>query len=319
MVSNSNICSYLGLLLLLLLHTIDASDTSNTNNEDHIYDDVVPITATFRGPLDFDCTDGMCSYNNTNDNDCLDIFNNIDDVFNFIEYTDLSKTVTVLNMHGKYSIPIEQDIPFANATNKCILSCQKCSAIPYTEIDDFGCAGREKCCDTYAGFFYCHELGTCIDTTKQSCPINNGTAAVTMTYSGPTSLTCRNGGRCNIVSLVSGTDVDVDQCGLMTAGNRSLFGYYFISDLEGEYRVPEGCAVSCDDGCSPSSSLVVEGDTEATVPTGLLVLEPGPVILPSLATSDSPTSEGGPPTNVTNNDNNDTNTTHRRQLRGTIK
>ena len=304
MVSNSNICSSLGLLLLLLLHTIDASDTSNTNNKDYIYDDVVPITATFRGPLDFDCTDGMCSYNNTNDNDCLAIFNNIDDLFNFIEHTDTSKRVIVSNMHGSYSLPTNKD------ANKCILSCQKCSAIPDTEIDDFGCAGREKCCDTYDGFFYCHEYGTCIDTTAESCPINNGTAvAVTTTYSGPTSLTCRNDGRCNIVSLVSDTAVDVDQCGLITAGNRSLFGHYFISELEGEYRVPEGCAVSCDDGCSPSSSLVVEGDTDATVPTGL-VLQPGPVILPLLAMNNA--------TNV-DDDTNNTTATRRRQLRGTIK
>jgi len=320
MVSNSNICSYLGLLLLLLLHTIDASDTSNINSEGYIYP-VLPITATFRGPLDFDCTDGICSYNNTIEDDCMVIFNNGYEIMTGIDdNTDTSKRVIVSNIHGNYSLSTNLNSLYPNANaNKCILSCQKCSAIPDTEIDDFGCAGREKCCDTYDGFFYCHELGTCIDTTEQSCPINKGTgtAAVTTTYSGPTSLTCRNGGRCNIVSLVSDTAVDVDQCGLITAGNRSLFGHYFISELEGEYRVPEGCAVSCDDGCSPSSSLVV-GNTDAILPTGL-VLEPGPVILPSLATSDSSTSEGGPSTNVTDDDNHDTTTTRRRQLRGTIK
>ena len=217
-----------------------------------------------------------------------------------MEHNIQSSTVVIVsNMHGNYSIPMMNKYsPYANASNAnntCILSCQKCSAIPNTEIDDFGCAGREKCCDTYDGFFYCHELGTCIDSTKQSCPFNGtaAAAAAVRTYYGPTHLTCRNGGRCN---TVLDSDTAVDQCGFITAGNRSLFGHYFISDLEGEYRLPGGCAVSCDEGCTLSPLVLSD------IPNGL-VLEPGPVIQPF-------------PINTTDDDNN--NTTRRRQLRGTI-
>jgi len=84
------------------------------------------------------------------------------------------------------------------------------------------------------------------------------------TYSGPTQLTCKEG-TCNNFALTS------SGCGLVTSGNQTLDGRHFISNLEGDYLVLQGCLASCE-GCSPTKG---SGD----LPNGI-VLAPGPVIFP---------------------------------------
>jgi hypothetical protein len=220
-------------------------DTSTTYDKDENKDDddndYYATTTTFAGPLDFECNNGSCNIINSDNDDCK-----------------ISAGGTNLTAHLSFVRGLKGSFSITN--EKCNISCRSCSAIPSTEIYDFDCKGRGKCCDTYDGDFYCPELGQCVDSKKKSCPISTNTT----TYSGPTQLTCKEG-RCNNFAPTS------SGCGLVTSGNQTLDGRLFISNLEGDYLVPQGCIASCE-GCSPTQG---SGD----LPNGI-VLAPGPVIFP---------------------------------------
>jgi hypothetical protein len=222
----------------------DDTSTSTTYDKDDDDDDndYYATITTFVGPLEFDCNNGSCNIINSDNNDDCKIS---------AGGTNLTAQLSFVHgLKGNYSITNEN----------CIISCRGCSAIPSKEIDDVGCKGQKKCCDTYDGDFYCPELGQCIDSKKKACPFSN-----TTTYSGPTQLTCKEG-RCNNFAPTN------NGCGLINSGNQTLDGRLFISNLEGDYLVPQGFLASCE-GCSPTPG---SGD----LPNGI-VLAPGPVIFPS--------------------------------------
>jgi hypothetical protein len=93
----------------------------------------------------------------------------------------------------------------------------------------------------------------------ESCPITGGT-----TVSGPASLDCTGQGQCELSA-----DCKLQQ-------GREEVGGQYVSELTGNYEVPEGCTVTCT-GCSEhqdsgASSLGMVGALSAAVIVQFLLI-----------------------------------------------
>jgi hypothetical protein len=162
--------------------------------------------ADFTGPLDFDYNHGRC---NVLSDDCV-----------------ISTGGWAANLTGRYVDGLSGNYSVAK---NCGISCQGCSAIPYSNAEEIECEEKIIVCKIYAGFFYCSEYESCIDSSKESCPLSNEST----TNAGPTSLTC-NESRCN--TMVQAGLSSEGGCPLLTSSGITLEGVFFDS-LFGEYNI----------------------------------------------------------------------------------
>ena len=124
---------------------------------------------------------------------------------------------------GSYS-NIDGEVRLSPST--CQADCTSgCIVIPGSDLDDNKCIGS-------AGYVHCPELEDCVQPWSTNCPFDGDRLV------GPTEIVCFEGARCNALTK---------DC-LIEIGSASIGGPY-LTDLEGTFTLPEGCAATCE-GCT---------------------------------------------------------------------
>jgi hypothetical protein len=183
------------------------------------------IPATFTGTISIGCTDGRC--NVTGPCDALSVPGDAVVVNDGGDDTTSESVLSYSNIVGDFIL----------TPNTCSATCDGCVAISGSDTDEGGCIAS-------AGYVYCPELDSCIRPWQENCPFD-GSQLV-----GPIKITCSSG-RCNNLS---------EKCAV-ESGSAVLGGPY-LSDLEGNFTLSDGCIATCQ-GCSSDS---INADVES--PTG---------------------------------------------------
>lgn len=123
----------------------------------------------------------------------------------------------------------------------CTAVCEGCVAIPGSDSDEGGCIAS-------AGYVYCPELDSCIRPWEENCPFN-GTQFV-----GPLNITCE-GGRCN--NLTEDCAVELDS---------AVLGGPYLSDLDGNFTLSDGCIATCQGCISDSGGVNVDDPPGSPAP-----------------------------------------------------
>lgn len=187
-----------------------------------------PVTngQSFHGSMTFSCTNGQCSD--------LTSTCNIVDVTSGDGAGVQLQGPSLFGLNGDYLLPAGCSVKCSNDAIGATSSC-RIKDFPSPQTDGHGCKSS-------AGYSWCPETSKCV-RFDENCPIENGTV-----IQGSKTLSCQSGARMSDLT---------SECNLLwiqNDGNQIALSGPYLSGLDGEYLLPEGCSATVV-GCSTQNLI----------------------------------------------------------------